>query len=584
MSIPVRALPTGRTSAVAFDVDTGAVHILDRSAVTILALCRKARPVLEHAKYLCEKYGVPDLSAATEIIDALMKAGLMVSPSDIVSRISKRTASAKATISNIGILTADRPLRLERCLNTYIDHVKSNQRALCFLVIDDSRHPANTRHNRLICEKAGQGKKHSVRYIGASEKNRLVRTLANSAIAEDILKIAISGGGSKDSMGASRNVLLLLSAGSALLMVDDDTICSPWVPSARRRGVVIGSDDWPTESMFFGTRDEAFASALNNTQPERDIVAAHEAFLGHSLADIVSSCEDEALDVSNCWRGLLSPVREWNVRVTMCGVAGDCGTFSPLDLLFSEGPTRERMVADEFVYRMAMTSREVMRCASKTFVSPDPNCMTMTIGLDNRSILPPFMPYWRNEDGIFGTTLALADNSALFAHLSCGILHDSGRPSEYVRDIWETAGRLRGSDLLRIVIGSMLGHIENERPADQICLLGDRLLQLSVLCEPAWSRYLNEHTTMFICEQLHRLDDILNSPEYPKRWLQDCERYRNKLLCTLRDSVAHVPVDCDESDMRLAFHRFGTILRGWPSLWARALGQRSSIGKSVLDI
>src|ERR1700722_7655209 len=135
--------------------------------------------------------------------------------------------------------------------------------------------------------------------------------------------------------------------------------------------------------MFFRSRDEAFTFALADRRGEPDLLASHEEFLGRHLADIVANCEN-AVDVSTCWRGLLDPAVRWRVRATMSGVAGDSGTHSPQRLLFSDGPTRESMVADESLYKTALNSREVARCASRTVLSPDPHCMTLAIGLDNR--------------------------------------------------------------------------------------------------------------------------------------------------------------------------------------------------------
>jgi hypothetical protein len=75
--------------------------------------------------------------------------------------------------------------------------------------------------------------------------------------------------------------------------------------------------------------------------------------------------------------------------------------------------------------------------------------MSYCMGLDNRSLLPPFLPVGRNEDGVFGVTLGLTDENALFAHLPYGVIHDSQRPSSYAEDEkMVSARRTRLSDLI----------------------------------------------------------------------------------------------------------------------------------------
>ena len=252
IAIPFRLLHAGRRSVAVVEVDTGTVHMLERSKAAILSLCRKARRVSNHAQYICDTYGVTDLTATLEIIMDLRRAGLMLRPSDVLSRVSAYSSQiVGATIDTVGVVTADRPEYLQRCLDSYGRHFSRTKRRVRFLIADDSRDPGSLRRNRLVCQEARQRSDHGITYIGRSQRHEVTGVLANAGVPREGIQIGLQASTQYESIGVSRNLLLLVSAGSALLMVDDDTICSPWVPVTKREGIVLASDEWPTDSMFF---------------------------------------------------------------------------------------------------------------------------------------------------------------------------------------------------------------------------------------------------------------------------------------------------------------------------------------------
>ena len=73
-------------------------------------------------------------------------------------------------------------------------------------------------------------------------------------------------------------------------------------------------------------------------------------------------------------------------------VGRENGHESPLYLLALEGATRERLLRSEAEYRTALREQHVLRAVRRPTVCDGAYCMGLNLGLDNREMLPPFMP------------------------------------------------------------------------------------------------------------------------------------------------------------------------------------------------
>jgi hypothetical protein len=197
--------------------------------------------------------------------------------------------------------------------------------------------------------------------------------------------------------GANRNAFLLQTAGELGLSVDDDTTCllapSPNATDAGE-GVSFTSSEDGNDWWFFPSRK----AALRFCPVQRgDLVTPHESLLGRSVANyagrglaltLAGSGETWALSRLTSGRG--------RVRATQMGIVGDCAQGTPQGYFYLCGESRERALKTEEQYRMARISREVVRVARKVIVTGEPRCMSYTIGMDNREMLPPFLPAGRN--------------------------------------------------------------------------------------------------------------------------------------------------------------------------------------------
>ena len=124
----------------------------------------------------------------------------------------------------------------------------------------------------------------SVRFASSEERVAYARRLSEcSPVPAEVLEygLLLSKG---YTLGQNRNALLLDSAGTLFLCVDDDTICTSRLPPGASDEVLrtcSGAD--PSEFWCF--RDFAEASA-SVPIVENDLLEAHERLLGKNVAEL----------------------------------------------------------------------------------------------------------------------------------------------------------------------------------------------------------------------------------------------------------------------------------------------------------
>src|SRR5262249_2358626 len=115
---------------------------------------------------------------------------------------------------------------------------------------------------------------------------------------------------------------------------------------------------------------------------------------------------------------------EGRIHVTMNGSLGDCSYPRPLYHLLWEGQSLERLTRNESEYRALRISRELLRVVDRITISDNPPVQGMFLGLDNRELLPAYLPVGRGEDLLFGQVLSKCSYNAYYARLPWALLHE----------------------------------------------------------------------------------------------------------------------------------------------------------------
>jgi hypothetical protein len=358
-------------------------------------------------------------------------------------------------------------------------------------------------------------------------------------------------------------------------MQDDDVIADLWTDDTPQDGLTIGGHADLRTWRFFERREDARAAVR---PVEGDALAVHGDVLGLSLGDLIGR-SGGGVDYGPACAHMVSALNgatERHVRVTFAGVAGDAARYCSHGLLFRSGVVRQQLWESESRLALALSSREVTVVAPRLVVTHDPACLGYCMAIDNSSLVPPFMPAGRNEDGVWGATLAFMDPRALYAHLPWGVWHDSHRPPRYERAM-PSARESRVSDFLIFVITRVAPATFATSSAQRLRHLGRLFRDVTTLPLADFRALVAEAKLGAASQALTHIEATAADPACPTHWRKAIDAYRN----AFRESVVRpdffLPIEFASDSLDEGFARmqrfigqFGELLTWWPEIWEAA--------------
>jgi hypothetical protein len=472
----------------------------------------------------------------------------MISRSEGGERV--RETRKPAETSTVFCITADRPSYLRRCIKALAQNVLCDGVRHCeVVVVDGSLSPDAKRANRDACHSLAS-ERLTCRHLLLRHVEAWTRTLCSRV---GVSAEALQTPAQREGIGRARNAALLLSAGTPMVMLDDDVIARTWSP-ADPETKWARSDRDSRDWHFFVDRSKALASTR---QVSANVVRELLSVVGSELRDVGGSTD-------------ASPRQIPTVRFGLVGVVGDSARYCPYHLLFGDGAFVQALQRDEAALECALKSREVSRIANQVVWSSVPwDTATYCAAIDNRRYTPPFLPAGRGEDTLFGVMLRLADPGALFAHLPYGIIHDSSRPSAYGDDALCGATDVRTVDVIHALLRQCAGSTRGDSGA----AIGMTFQRFAELPERDCLDLLPDILLPSVCERALRLEGELRSTERSAAWRRKCEIYRDQLCASINGLRYFIPRDVGTSGVRGlqdTLGAFGRLLDVWPALWAQA--------------
>jgi hypothetical protein len=212
--------------------------------------------------------------------------------------------------------------------------------------------------------------------------------------------------------------------------------------------------------------------------------------------------------------------------------------------------------------------------------------MTTLVGLDHRALLPPFLPVLRDEDGVFGQTLACCMENAHVAHVPRAILHAAAPGRTYQPDRIGAARVRRLTDLLIHYLRNLsLGFVVGEAAA-RLGAVGRCLEELGQARPGDYLALAKALHLFHAASRVQRLEQLMHSvPEGAALWRRDAEAF----LAAQREAIAapeyYLPYDllragCPPEQALARGQRilrsFGELLVAWPALVEAARALRSA--------
>lgn len=582
----VLRLPAGAGEDLVYDPLTRTAHLLPAARLRVLHACRGLCTLEQHVARIAPQMG-SDLASVRADLRALQQAGLLVSAGELLGRISSLAALDAAPpprVAALGIATRDRLPDLRAALESYLANGQEHGRTLDYVVAEGAVSDEARAATRAALTELSARFGVPIFHAGLPERAAYAEALAARAgVDPGLVRFALlNPGGFPQDTGASRNALLLHAVGEMFVQVDDDTRCRVGPAPGQLPGLSLTSQSDPTESWFPRPGEPALP---DHAALPHCYVALHEELLGRSAAACAEGARRQGLDLERASATLFRRLQPDGGRVltTMTGSAGDTGTGSMWYYLLFTGKNRERLLASEEHYRRAFTGRQAVRAVPRAAVSDGVFCMSMSLGLDARGLLPPFLPVQRNSDGVFGFVLRVTHHGAFFGFLPWVVEHSPSRPRHAsFEDFFAGLGHSNSEDMLGALCSVSGVEPDPTDPRRGLRALGATLVRWASLPLEDFEDVLRVQMLRARAVDLQLLEDTLRAHRgAPAYWARDVERTAALVRAMLvrealvwpADLVAAFGQDEGRAAMARMVRRYGELLQCWPEVVeaARAL-------------
>jgi hypothetical protein len=541
------------------------------------------KPLLQYAERRRESLPVDSrqLEKTKLRLEELAARGFLVTAESLLEDCRRHaTPETLPPVASIGITTRKRTGVLGRGLRSHFDNRQRYQRSTNYVIIDDAGDIESEDRTRAMLLELRREFAVPIRYAGRAERRRFAAALAKeSGAPADLVEFALLGlPACQVTTGAVRNCLLLAACGDRLVIVDDDSVCKLAPCPAPEKGIALTSRRDPTEFWFFADPQ----STLRETAfSEADLLGLHETLLGRQIGDrLAQAAGFESVDLHSAEATLDCRLRLWGGRVlaTMGGILGDSG-IGATAYLFVDRESQKRLTRSEAHYLTAVRSRQVLRTVRRTTISEGTACLAGNLGLDSRSLLPPFIPVQRNSDGLFARVLRLCFRDGYLGYLPWVVLHDPERPRQNaLEDYWRHIRQVRLPDLVIHLLQASNAPYDGLGDAASLRRLGAQFEDWGSLDAVEFEEVLQKQ----VWRTAAGVFSTSGNPEVPAAEQEFYARYRKKYADILRERVTDrdylLPSDLSQAGgedqvralVREIIRRFGQLLQGWPEMYSAA--------------
>lgn len=551
-----------REQSAAYVWRKGCTVDLDATSAACLRLCSASRTLAQHAQVITRALGTRCSIDVRAVLARLVTLDLL----EPIGLAEGTRCLSRTKIATVGIITADRPTALARCLQSVVAEMRRHGHLARIVVVDGSRSRANRRRSRWTVSQAAAQSGFDIDHVSHRESAAIRRCVGDSPW---LLQGLVPG-----EIGANRNLLMLLTAGEPILTIDDDVVCEGWATGESEGRALLTAYEDGREWRFFGSRKEALAVPGPLSV---DVIAAHEDVLGQTVPDLVDALAPEVDSISASVAKAMAQERSMRVRLTFSGLAGDTGGYCPyFDTLFATGLVRSRLRIDSSQLAVALSSREVRRVANRLVIRHRASCMAYCMGIANDTPLPPFIGIGRNEDGVFGVMTSAVEPHAHYADLAHGVLHDSHRASSYGFDAPPSVMATRLCDVVFAAVAvAEAGSISLDRGA-RFASIARVMSEVAELDDQPFSEWFARAVLATRSRMLLHLEATETGAA--AGWKRAVRHYRETLAKSIKRPEFFIPIEFRSygdsasaiSALRRWLRNYAVLIHHWPALWEAA--------------
>jgi hypothetical protein len=558
---------------------TGIQTLITNDVLYALHRCDVFKTLDQHISHLAAT--VPELRGQEadirHILTSVQQTGLMVSARTLANTLAHGTPGIQNGLPlSLCILSCERPEALERLLDSMYSHYGINP-GYDYHVIDDSRQADSQTRNRSVVEAFNQEHGTQISYFGPEEQAQFQQQLESSLPGQRAAIDFLIGRYQIEqtaSYGRTRNLALLLSVGRQLVLLDDDIIYHRHLPPAVEAGARISPR--PRDAEFYSNNEEweRFAST-NTTDPASEFAS----LLGCTLEQALATLELKQLPQERLTE--LMPIdlpvvqKDAQILAAGCGTFGDPGMASNGWLYEVSPAARNSLLRSEAFYQEARSRRNIWSGRHAVNFSPRFVLLSQMTGVDNRELLPPYFPLFRNEDFLFGENLQFLHPNSLMVDFPWALPH---LPLEERQWNKGSISRPMNYGMLAFTadyLASTRSAYQSTDPSVRLQALSHHFIDLGTLDDASLGELIKHETCGLQSARVQRLDKILREfPGAPDYWAEDVREAiaanQRGLLEAQDDPFPHclkdVPKDQRLQHARGLWEKFGQSLSAWEDI------------------
>ena len=559
---------------------TGEPHVMTLQVMRALDGCREFRKLEEHIAQI-EKT-VPGLAGKREdirrVLESLVQRKVLLSDDGFLERLRNAPARTLPPMRAVFIRSCDRPERLAHLFTSLEEYERRFRAGRRYVLIDDSIDASHRDDQRDRLRQFANTSGCDVVYIGKTESEKLVERFAKISpqtrdAARNLLLRHAHPHAKRFGGGRSRNLALLLSAGTRLGLLDDDLR----LPLRRPAFAGAGFDpdpDSPPRTRFYSTMDDALTGAGEIDEDPFDL---HLHACGQRLATCIDGRYElrrEALRGINL--GRLELLRgDARIVTTHHGSYGSSRTESTLWLYHTLDPAgREEFWRDRESYARNLQAHYILHAAAQARAVEVPGFTPFT--LDNTSLLPCTNPVGRAEDSLGAalTHYCIPDSVSLELPVAIGHVQESLRKrfSET-----QSAKPPRVNDFLRDFVAQQFGVFKSQEPGQRLTFLSHVMRDLANATVKERIEHLKEYRRFVHAGIVHRLQRTLEeTAAAPLYWQADVRAIlqshaKEMLAADVAPRLAEWAGDIDATQCAHALsaelNTMADACEHWPALW-----------------
>ena len=560
-------------------------RLLVRKEVAIaLTHCEAYRTLRGHAEHLVAT--LPQLGGQVEpvipVLAQIRDAGLLREGATSLRHLTTSVEKSSLAPVQVFIITCDRPAAIERLLTSMAGSAALGLPE-AYTLIDDSRDAALAEANQALVEAHNAKASFHVRYFGLEAREQLLAHLiATEPQHEDSIRFLLDRQhwGDLPTYGLSRSLALLLGVGSRVMIFDDDVLCEAVRSPLPEEPLHFGGIS--SRKAVFWSNDEDQEAAKKGLKDSPIALMARQ--LGSTLSEGIGTLShgelpDVALKGANgAFVRSLKP--ESPILQTQCSTWGDPGTGSGHWISELDVASVDRLLE----VPGGLVNTVDARAAWLGYDGPTltkHGVMSQLTGYDASHLLPPFMPAFRGEDGLFAFMLLTLHPNSLVLNYSWAVPH---RPLERrtSRSLKVPIAAQGGIALLTRWIGDNVQLSQAHTPTERLNTMAQGIDDLTRLSEADLQAFARTELANWQASQAgHFRRQLAQAPVLQSaNWQQYLERGHEEVFTALQqtpswdDLLGHAVEDPTHtlSLLRSGGQRLSSALKAWPLLWAAAAG------------